>query len=81
MLRTLAKGNGWDEDSFAVSVVRGFARAHGWPDDVDAESRELLEIFEVDDKQLDYLALGFQKATWDKWAFDVPADPPPKRGR
>lgn len=82
LLRTLMKDNGWDPDGFAVSVIRSFVRAHGWPEDADPAGQEHLEIFEVDEALLDYLAAGFKRASWQEWAFDVPAGlVAPKRKR
>lgn len=79
LLRTLRKTHQWDEDSFAVAVISGFARAHGWPEDAQGESLDLLrEIVTVDEALLDYLAAGFKRASWDEWAFDVPSTPAPK---
>jgi len=81
LLRTMMKAQGWDEDSFAVLVIRGFARAHGWPSDADEAALAHLEAFDVREELLDYLAVALKRATWDKWAFDVPATPPPKGRR
>lgn len=82
LVHGLMKSHGWDQDSMAVSLIRGFARQHGWPDDVDPAALRDLEAFGVDDDELlDYLAAAFKKATWDKWAFEVPTGRTvPKRG-
>lgn len=81
LLRTLMKSYGWDEASFAVSVVRGLARAHGWPDDADDAECTQIEAVAVDESVLDYLATAFRRAAWDQWAFDVPSTPAPKAER
>ncbi len=80
LLRTLMKDNGWDPDTFAVALIRGFARAHGCPQGQDEAELAQLEIFEIDEALLDYLAQGFKAASWDRWAFDTPATPAPKGG-
>jgi hypothetical protein len=78
LLRTLMKDSGWDPDTFAVAVIRGFVRAHGCPDGQDEAELAQLEIFEIDEALLDYLAQGFRAASWDRWAFEPPATPAPQ---
>jgi hypothetical protein len=80
VLQALLELNNWDAESFAVSLIRGFAQQHGWPADVDeAALNDLLSFGVDDDELLGYLAEAFKNASWDQWEFDVPDAPAPKR--